>query len=95
MTVVERARATLFISIALLPAAAYAQPAEPDQSPSAVTEHAPDAVTEQAPDAVAEHAAPAATEQVPSAVPEQVPPAAADGHGTTGSEQAVRDPDQQ
>ena len=66
-----------------------------EQAPDAVTEHAPDAVSEQAPDAVAEHAAPAATEQVPSAVPEQVPPAAADGHGTTGAEQAARDPDQQ
>ena len=41
MTIVERARATLFISLALLPATAFAQPAEPDQSPSAVTEPAP------------------------------------------------------
>jgi len=38
--IVERARTTLFISLALLPATAYAQPAEPDQSPSAVTEPA-------------------------------------------------------
>ena len=41
MRIVERARTTLFISLALLPATAYAQPAEPDQSPSAVTEPAP------------------------------------------------------
>ena len=40
MRIVERARTTLFISLALLPATAYAQPAEPDQSPSAVTEPA-------------------------------------------------------
>jgi len=39
--IVERARTILFISLALLPATAYAQPAEPDQSPSAVTEPAP------------------------------------------------------
>jgi len=39
--IVERARTTLFISLVLLPATAYAQPAEPDQSPSAVTEPAP------------------------------------------------------
>ena len=41
MRIVKRARATLFISFALLPATAYARPAEPDQSPSAVTEPAP------------------------------------------------------
>ena len=41
MRIVERARTTLFISLVLLPATAYAQPAEPDQSPSAVTEPAP------------------------------------------------------
>jgi len=41
VTIVERARATLVISLALLPATAFAQPAEPDQSPSAVTVVAP------------------------------------------------------
>ena len=41
MPIVGRARATLFISLALLPVTAYAQPAEPDQSPSAVTEPSP------------------------------------------------------
>ena len=41
MPIVERARATLLISLALLPATAYARPAEPDQSLSAVTEPAP------------------------------------------------------
>jgi hypothetical protein len=41
VTIVERARATLFISLALVPATAYAQPDEPDQAPSAVTELAP------------------------------------------------------